>query len=197
MAIHYVNRSNYRKKKQNEFIKELHDSFGEFYLIPEGGTNNLAIMGCTEIINDIHIDYDYILSACGTGGTIAGIICGLSGKKKIVGIPVLKGAGFLNDDISNYIKDNTKKHYENWELNLNFHFGGYAKIKKELIQFIEDFKELNDIDLDPIYTGNLMYAINSMVANYEFEKNSTIIALHTGGLQGIMGMKNKIENLLS
>ena len=197
MQIHYVTRSEYRNKREENFIKELKNKFGDFYLVPEGGTNSLAVKGCAEIVNDINIDFDYILSACGTGGTISGVVCGLKGRKQVFGIPVLKGADFLNNDIANYVQEYSGNEYSNWKLNLDYHFGGYAKITKELIEFINDFKLINGIQLDPVYTGKLLFAINSMLVNGEFSSGSNIIALHTGGLQGIAGMQNKINKLLS
>ena len=197
MQIHYVTRSEYRNKREENFIKELKNKFGDFYLVPEGGTNSLAVKGCTEIVNDINIDFDYILSACGTGGTISGVVCGLKGRKQVFGIPVLKGADFLNNDIANYVQEYSGNEYSNWKLNLDYHVGGYAKITKELIEFINDFKLINGIQLDPVYTGKLLFAINSMLVNGEFSSGSNIIALHTGGLQGIAGMQNKINKLLS
>lgn len=197
MEIHYVSRSEYRRKKEADFINNLRDKFGDFYLIPEGGTNSLAVKGCTEIISDINIDFDYILSACGTGGTISGVICSLKGEKQIIGVPVLKGADFLNDDISEYIHNDSGKRYSNWRLSLDYHFGGYAKITKELIDFIDEFELLNNIKLDHVYTGKLLFAVNNMLAKGEFLSESNIVVLHTGGLQGIAGMKNRIDKLLS
>ncbi len=197
MQIYYVNRSIYRKKRTKDFIQNLRKKHGEFYLVPEGGTNVLAVKGCTEIIEDITIDFDFILSACGTGGTISGIICGLNGKKKIIGIPVLKGADFLNKEISDYICDYSCQRFSNWTLDLTYHFGGYAKITKELVVFINEFQKLNNIPLDPVYTGKLLFALNSMIIKNKFPENSTIVDIHTGGLQGITGMQNKIDKLLS
>lgn len=197
MQIHYVNRSEYRRKREEDFISDLRKQFGHFYLLPEGGTNQLAIKGCIEIINDIKIDYDYICSACGTGGTLSGIICGLAGKKKVIGIPVLKGAGFLNKEITKYINEYSQKEFTNWELKLDYHCGGYAKINKDLIEFILEFEKINNIQLDPVYTGKLLFGIQLMIKNGEIPDNSTILAIHTGGLQGRAGMENKINKLLS
>lgn len=197
MEIHYVSRSEYRRKKEDNFINKLINKFGNFYLVPEGGTNSLAVKGCTEIVSDINIDFDYILSACGTGGTISGVICGLKGEKQIIGVPVLKGASFLNDDIAEYVHNYSGSNYSNWRLSLDYHFGGYAKITKELIDFIDEFELLNNIKLDHVYTGKLLFAVNNMLAKGEFTSESNIVVLHTGGLQGIAGMKNRIDKLLS
>lgn len=197
MKIHYVDRTTYRTKSQSEFQDQLKSKFGNFYLVPEGGTNSLALKGCEEIIDDINIDYDYIVSACGTGGTLSGLICGLNGKKKVIGIPVLKGANFLTPTISNLVSNNTGKNFHNWKLYLDYHFGGYAKIKKELIDYMREFERINNFLLDPVYTAKMIYAIYDLIKNNNIKKGSTVIALHTGGLQGRKGMEAKINSLYS
>ncbi len=197
MKIHYVSRSEYRRRYDSGFIEEVYEKFGDVYLIPEGGTNLLALKGAAEIIEDINIDFDYICSACGTGGTLAGIIAGLNGNKKALGFPVLKGASFLEKNIENLITDFNGKLFNNWQLFLDYHFGGYAKINRDLIDFIFEFEKLNGIQLDPVYTGKMMYGIYDLLLNGYFKSGSTIIAIHTGGLQGINGMKPKIEKLLN
>ncbi len=197
MEINYISRSDYRKRKEPEFVETLKAKFGEFHLIPEGGTNELAVKGCTEIINQINIDYDYIASACGTGGTLSGLICGTNGNKKVIGIPVLKNAGFLNEEIKTLTQSFSNKIFDNWELLLDYHFGGYAKINTELINFINQFENINQIRLDPIYTGKLLCGINNLIEKNYFSKGSRIILLHTGGLQGNMGMEAKVKKLVS
>lgn len=197
MKIEYVTRTNYRKKREPNFIAELKEKFGDFYLIPEGGTNQLAIKGCTEIIKNIGVDFNYIVSACGTGGTLSGLICELRGNKKVIGIPVLKGAKFLKNEILNYVFEYTGKKFDNWELKLNYHFGGYAKITKELISFMFEFEKINCIDLEPIYTAKMLFAVKSLIENNDIPEGSTIVALHTGGLQGRKGMMKKINKILS
>ena len=193
MEIFYVDRSTYRNKHSEKFIEELKTKFGNFYLIPEGGTNQLAIKGCKEIVTDIKIDYDYIITACGTGGTISGIICGNTGNNKIIGIPVLKGAQFLYSEIYKLVNIFSGKVYNNWQLNYNYHFGGYAKVTKELVLFMLEFEKVNDILLEPIYTGKMLFALKEMINNGEIKKGSKVIAIHTGGLQGRRGMKQTIE----
>jgi 1-aminocyclopropane-1-carboxylate deaminase/D-cysteine desulfhydrase-like pyridoxal-dependent ACC family enzyme len=143
------------------------------------------------------VEYDYILAACGTGGTLAGLIRGLNGEKEVIGVPVLKGAGFLVNDIEDLLKGCSDKKYNNWKLELDYHFGGYAKINEELVLFMEKFEKENNILLDPVYTAKLMFAINSMIERGTFKDGTTLIAIHTGGLQGRRGMKNKVDKLLS
>jgi 1-aminocyclopropane-1-carboxylate deaminase len=184
MDFEFLNREMYRDKINPEFIKRLKDKFGDFYLIPEGGTNNLAIKGCEEILTTEDGRYDYICCAVGTGGTISGIInCSKSGQQ-VLGFPVLKG-DFLREDICRFA---TKS---NWELITDYHFGGYAKVSEELIQFINGFYQKHKIPLDPIYTGKMAYGVIDLIDRNYFPENSRILMIHTGGLQGISGM-NKV-----
>ncbi len=195
MEIHYVDRTSYREKREEYFIDKMYDKFGEFYLVPEGGTNNLAVKGCTEIIDDIDIEFDYVFSGCGTGGTFSGLVCGLDGKKKAFGVSALKGADFLNNEINGYIKNYSGNDYNNWELKLDYHFGGFAKIKKDLIEYMHEFEKENNILLEYIYTSKMIFAIYDMIKNGELKKGSRVIALHTGGLQGREGMEKYIDKL--
>ncbi|MBI1933634.1 MAG: 1-aminocyclopropane-1-carboxylate deaminase/D-cysteine desulfhydrase [Ignavibacteriales bacterium] len=196
MQIEYVSRSEYRKKREKDFIEELNNKFGNFYLVPEGGTNKLAIKGCTEIVNNIDIDFDYVVSACGTGGTLSGLICGLNGNKKVLGVPVLKGADFLKNEIEGYVYNFTGKNFNNWELKLDYHFGGYAKIDLTLFRFMREFETLNQIKIEPIYIAKMLFAVRSLIENNEIPENSTIVALHTGGMQGKTGMSKKMNTFV-
>ncbi|TNJ42609.1 1-aminocyclopropane-1-carboxylate deaminase/D-cysteine desulfhydrase [Tamlana fucoidanivorans] len=181
MQFKFVSRTDYRDKTSQAFIDNLVKEFGAFYLVPEGGTNPLAVKGCEEILNGDDSHFDYICSAVGTGGTISGIINSAFSHQKVLGFPALKG-DFLKEDI---IKFATKS---NWELISEYHFGGYAKINEELITFINSFKSKTGIPLDPIYTGKMMFGIVDLIKTGYFPKGSKILAIHTGGLQGITGM---------
>lgn len=192
MKIQYVNRKFYREKNSFEFIKSLREKFGKFYLVPEGGTNNLAVKGASEIISNIDIDFDYICCACGTGGTLAGLVSGLNGRKKALGFSVLKGGGFLLNDVEKLIYESAGKKYNNWDINLDFHCGGYAKINSELIKFIQRFKKITSIPIEPIYTGKLLFGVYNLILNHYFNNGNAILVIHTGGLQGLIGMKNKV-----
>ncbi len=194
MKIHYVNRKSYREKNSSEFIKNLREKFGKFYLVPEGGTNKLAVKGASEIISNIDIDFDYVCCACGTGGTLAGLVTGLNGRKKALGFSVLKGGGFLLNDVEKLIYESAGKKYNNWDINLDFHFGGYAKINSELLKFIQRFQKVTSIPIEPIYTGKLLFGVYNLILNQYFGSEKSILVIHTGGLQGLIGMKNKILN---
>jgi len=183
MIFKFVSRADFRKKGESSFFEALKREFGEFYFIPEGGTNNLAVKGCEEILTETDKDFDYICTSVGTGGTISGLINCSKPSQQVLGFSALKG-NFLQEDISKFAKQ------DNWKLISNYHFGGYAKINKELITFINQFKQINNIQLDPIYTGKMMYGIFDMINKGCFEKGSKILAIHTGGIQGIQGMNS-------
>ena len=181
MKLHFVSREDYRKKTEEDFIKNLKERFGEFYLIPEGGSNALAVKGCAEFAREklSSIDFDYLCLPVGTGGTTAGIIDGLEGKKKVVGFSVLKDGDFLNEEIRKL----TRRHYLNWRIQTEYHFGGYAKRTPELDQFIDRMKQEYNLDLDPIYTGKMVAGVFDLISKKYFSVGSTILLLHTGGLQ--------------
>ncbi len=191
MKFYYLNRSEYRDKYNDEFLKKLKNIFGDFYLIPEGGSNSLAVKGCAEIINTIKIPFNYICAPCGSGGTLAGLIVGLNNKNIALGFSVLKGASFLKNEVERLILNFNGKHYSNWKINFDYHTGGYAKINSELINFTDKFYERHKIKLEPIYTGKMMYGIYDLVKNNYFKEGETIIAIHTGGIQGLEGLKSR------
>ena len=195
MELHYLDRTTYRNRNDETFRNNLALKFGNPYIVPEGGSNMLALKGVAELVKSIGIDYDYICCANGTGGTIAGIIAGLAGEKKVLGFPSLKGGGFLHSVIDEFVYNYIKTKFDNYELITNYNFGGYAKITKQLIDFIDEFLEINNIPLDPIYTGKMFYGINDLIKNNYFNEGANILAIHTGGLQGNMGMKEKILKL--
>ena len=188
MHFHFVDRETFRIKDENSFIESLVEKFGDFYLVPEGGTNELAIKGCEEILTQKDAVFDYICCCVGTGGTISGIINSSLIHQKVIGFPALKG-DFLEEDIRKYAQNNR------WELNLDYHFGGYAKIDKALIQFMNLFLENTKIQLDPVYTGKMLFGLYDLVEKGFFPSSSRILAIHTGGLQGIQGMNIKLEQL--
>lgn len=186
MQFKYVTREAYRGKTSPSFIEAIKAEFGDFYLIPEGGTNGLAVKGCEEILVSKDEVYDYICCAVGTGGTISGVINASGSHQKILGFPALKG-DFLQEDIRKFaVRDN-------WDLLTDYHFGGYGKIKPELITFINRFNKDYRIPLDPIYTGKMMFGIFDLIGKGFFPKGSNVLAIHTGGLQGIAGVNDLLR----
>jgi len=187
MTLKFVSRSDYRLKTSESFIASLKDEFADFYLVPEGGTNTLAVKGCVEILTKEDEVFDYICCPVGTGGTISGIINSSFPHQKVLGFPALK-ENFLDNEIDTFVNKN------NWQLIRDYHFGGYAKINSELIEFINEFNALHDIPLDPVYTGKMMFGIKAMIARGEIDKHAKVLAIHTGGLQGIKGMNIVLNN---
>lgn len=187
MEFKFVSRENYRMKQERAFLEELASIYGAFYIIPEGGTNELAVKGCQEIITTQDSQFDYICCSVGTGGTISGIINSALPHQKVLGFPALKG-DFLKEEIRIFAQN------ENWELITDYHFGGYGKINGELISFINQFFRENKIPLDPIYTGKMVFGVMNMIATNYFPSKSKILLIHTGGIQGVEGMNLKLKN---
>ncbi len=195
MEFKFVSRTDYRLKETEAFIENLKNEFGSFYLVPQGGTNEWAVKGCEEILTHDDDGFDHICCAIGTGGTISGIINTAKSHQKVLGFPALKD-DFLENEIKKYVPSN-----ENWELIKNYHFGGFAKVNETLIQFINEFKSQTNIQLDPVYTGKMMFGIVDLFNKGYFLPNAKILAIHTGGLQGINGMndllsKKKLTNFI-
>lgn len=186
MEFEFVSRENYRLKNEISFIEKLKNKFGDFYLVPEGGTNELAVKGCEEILTEEDSVFNYVCCAVGTGGTISGLINGALPNQKILGFPALKG-DFLKDEIRIFAKK------DNWDLISDYHFGGYGKVNLELIEFINAFFEENKVPLDPIYTGKMVFGVIDLVRKNYFPSHSKILLIHTGGLQGIEGMNLKLK----
>jgi 1-aminocyclopropane-1-carboxylate deaminase len=185
MQFDFIARDEYSKKTEQNFISQLNAKWGDFYLIPEGGTNSFAVLGCEEILNEDDAEFDFICCCVGTGGTIAGIINSAKPHQKIIGFPALRG-DFLKEEIRKFAIN------ENWELCPEYHFGGYAKTAPELIDFMNSFFKQTGIPLDPIYTGKMVYGVIDLVAKNYFPEGSKILMIHTGGLQGIEGMNIKL-----
>ena len=186
MRFEFVTREAYRHKTETAFIEQLQAQFGSFYLVPEGGTNNLAVKGCEEILTEFDAHFDFVCSAVGTGGTISGLINSALPHQKVLGFPALKG-DFLQNEIHKFVNN------KNWELITDYHFGGYGKVTTEFIEWMNWFYAQTGIPLDPIYTGKMVFGVMDLIQRNYFPPKSKILMIHTGGLQGIAGMNAKLE----
>ena len=186
MQFEFVTRNQYQNKTNSEFLNYLQNKYGNYYLIPEGGTNELAVKGCEEILNENDSEFNIICTCVGTGGTILGLINSSNQNQKILGFPALKGE-FLQDEIRIFANKN------NWQLINNYHFGGYGKINDELITFMNAFFLEYKILLDPIYTAKMFYGVIDLINKNYFPENSKILMIHSGGLQGIQGINNILK----
>jgi 1-aminocyclopropane-1-carboxylate deaminase len=186
MQLHVVNRLEYRQRNDESYLNALHVRFPNAYIIPEGGTNSLALLGCEELVKSLP-EHDYLLCPTGSGGTLAGLIEGSDSTTHIIGVAVLKQADYLKDEIR---KLSSKANSQNnWQLLTDFHGGGYSKFTPELWQFCQNMSHHHQLPLEPIYSGKMMYALWQLIEQDYFPAGSKIIALHTGGLQGLKGLK--------
>jgi len=198
MKFHYVSREEYREKHTQNYIDWLRNKFGTFYLIPEGGSNYYAVNGCMEILSP-EDKYDYICCPIGTGGTIAGVILSNKHKAKILGFPALKGGEFLEKDVFDFVnlvandQEMTETLMQNFSLITEYHFGGFAKIKPELIESNRDFYKKYNLKWDLIYNGKMAFGVLDLIQKNYFPKGSKILLIHTGGLQGIKGMEERFK----
>lgn len=175
MELYFVSREDYKRKSEEDFISELKNKFGSFYLIPEGGDNLLGEKGCEEILPKEN-NFDFIFCACGTGTTFKGIQKSLKPNQKLIGISVLKGEGLLNSN-PNIIDD--------------YHFGGYAKHTQQLLNFKYKFESENEIPLDYVYTAKLFFAVQDLISKNKIAANSKVLIIHSGGLQGNAGYEER------
>lgn len=195
MQLHFVSREEYRNKDENYFIDELKKQFGDFYLVPEGGANYKGILGCKEILEEENNIYDFVCCAAGTGTTLTGLLISLREGEKLIGFPALKGGEFLKEEIEKNILQffpNEKYVTKNFELICDYHFGGYAKVNDELKNFVHDFFNQTQIQLDYIYNGKMMFGLFDLIEKGKFPTNSKILAIHTGGVQGNQGFETSI-----
>ncbi|MDH1375247.1 pyridoxal-phosphate dependent enzyme [Acinetobacter junii] len=180
MQLHFVSRAEYRLRHELEYLQQLKQRYPNTLIIPEGGTNQLAIQGTKEILSaDDRENYDVICCAVGTGGTIAGIIESSSDQQHILGFSALKG-DFLKHDIQQW----TNK--TNWSLTDEYCCGGYAKTNSELLQFMQQFEQQYAVPLEQVYTAKMMMGLFDLIQQGNFPVNTRILAIHTGGLQGRM-----------
>lgn len=183
MQPHFISREAYRRKDDEGFIRQLVHEFDDPYIIPEGGDNALGIKGCKEILAGVNQhEFSHLCCAVGTGTTLAGLIEIADPGIRIIGFPALKNAKYLIDKIRGDLSKNNES--KSWQLNMDYHFGGFAKATPALTIFIHHFYDQYHIPLDFIYTGKMMYGTMDLVKNNYFPSGSRILAIHTGGLQG-------------
>jgi 1-aminocyclopropane-1-carboxylate deaminase len=187
MHLIFVGRESYRDKPEL-FTKYFGDDADAFF-IGEGGASPEGAKGCAELVDELTDTYDHIFCACGTGTTAAGIINGLQSHQLATvfnAVPVFKNGGFMKDEIDQYLTTPTQ-----YQLHTEYHFGGYAKVDDELIAFIKRFVADTGILIEPVYTGKMLYAIYDLTSKGYFKPGSKILAIHSGGIWGLLGMKDR------
>ncbi|MEN0055388.1 MAG: pyridoxal-phosphate dependent enzyme [Mucilaginibacter sp.] len=187
MQLIFTDRESYRDKPAlfAQYFGDDHDAF----FIDEGGASAEGALGCSELVDELTETYDHIFCACGTGTTAAGIINGLKRhrlKTMFNAVPVFKNGGFIKDEIDRLLITPAR-----YNLHTDYHFGGYGKTNQELIEFIKQFVAATGIVIEPVYTGKMMYALYDLIAKKHFKPGSKILAIHSGGIWGLLGMKDK------
>ncbi|WP_322758960.1 1-aminocyclopropane-1-carboxylate deaminase/D-cysteine desulfhydrase [Frankia sp. Cr2] len=196
MRLTYLDRSTYRRKDDPAVIADLRARFGDFVCLPEGGSNPAGVRGCTEIITEVdaagEIDFDLVCCACGTGGTLAGIAAGLAAGtsagtsadvkpgRTAIGFAALKGGQFLTGVVADLQRATFGRPTDNWRVECDFHFGGFAKRPPELRSFVDDFADRHEIRLETVYVAKMMYGIFALVRSGAIPPRTTVLALITG-----------------
>ena len=202
MELHLVSREEYKQRNTFEYSKLLAERFPGFYQCPEGGSAPLALPGVVEIIDEVvtdealHGTFSTIVAPVGSGGTLAGLIAGLQKHSKlsntptnVLGVAVLKGESYLEKLVTEQLINAKFINTSNWEISHNYTFGGYGRFNDKLVNFCQSFYQYTGIKSDPIYSGKMLYAIFDLIEKDFFKPGSNILAIHTGGLQGIDGLK--------
>jgi 1-aminocyclopropane-1-carboxylate deaminase len=185
MTLYFVSRALYRDLRNDYALlnAQLSINLNNCYILPEGGSNMLAVKGVSEMVDEIidNVQPDVIAAAIGTGGTLGGIYANDAYRGKIMGFGSFKSVAFLYQDIEKFTKKNIASRLH---INNEFTFGGYGKYNETLIQFIHDFEQQYAIQLEQVYTGKMMYGLLKLIEQDYFLPHTTIVAVHTGGLQG-------------
>ncbi len=193
MELHAMSRGDYRRKNEPEVQNQIRSQFGEHVLLPEGGSNRLAVESCAAIADFIGWESTtsqrIVMGACGTGATLAGLIIGMSRQGtsrdpvEIWGVSVLKAMGYLRQEVASWLAlISPQGSGVKWQILDNYHCGGYAKSNRELDVFLEDFRTHCGIPVEPVYTGKLFYGLFEELRNGSVKPGAEIIAIHSGGL---------------
>lgn len=185
MELYFVSREEYKVLTSGKNHDSIKDKFGDFYMIPEGGSNALGVKGCAEIVDDIPVDFTHLCCAAGTSATAAGILSSLSYDKKLMIFPALKNGEFLEEEMMKFLPDPQKSNYE---FIFDYHFGGYAKLNQRLLDFITMMNVIHQLPLDQVYTAKMMFGLFEMIRNGAFGRGDVIVVYHSGGLQGLKGL---------
>lgn len=180
MRLRFVSRSEYRLRADPEWLRSLRARLGDFFLIPEGGSNEPAVLGCADLGRELRGRTDVAAVACGTGGTLAGLAGGLADGQRALGVPVLRG-DFLAAEVRRLQGGAFGGPRGDWWLDNRFHCGGFARTTGELEEFATDFAERHGLpDLDLVYVAKLLFGLTTLAEEGAFPAGSTITAIVTG-----------------
>lgn len=178
MRLAYMDRTTYRRKHEPDVVAALRERWGDFYLLPEGGSNAPAVRGCAELGAEVP-GFDVVCCPCGTGGTLAGLAAGLAPHQRAIGFSVLKG-GFMDGEVERLQRETYGERRGDWRVENGFHFGGYAKRTPELDAFVDDFADRHGLVLDRVYTAKMMFGVLALAERGAFPRGTRILAVITG-----------------
>ncbi|MFZ6654872.1 1-aminocyclopropane-1-carboxylate deaminase/D-cysteine desulfhydrase [Undibacterium sp. TJN19] len=189
MQVCFVDRASYRKLRLDSLAWQQYVDLPEADVLwlPEGGSAALALRGVAELVEELPFMPDHTVLACGTGATLAGVLAGQAGRGQVWGIAAIKNAGYLRDEISRLLGEAAYPDCQNYQLLTDFHHGGYGKVSAELLSFCDSFQNETGIALEPVYTGKMLFALRQLWHDGYLASNASVLAIHTGGLQGARG----------
>ncbi len=189
MQLHFVDRKTYRRRNDNDYLAELRQQFANYFIVPEGGSNTLALEGVGDVINELNqqAEFDTLITPVGSGGTLAGLVQADNNQHQLLGIAVLKQQGYLTDSVNALLGEQASK-FSNWQILNQFHRGGYAKFSAVDVQRLLTFKQQVNIPFEPVYSGKMILALLDLIESGYFPAGHRIMLLHTGGLQGLAGL---------
>ena len=205
MKLTYVDRNTYRRRADSDYLALLQAQYPEYLIIPEGGSNSLAIPGVSEIIDELNQQtvFETLLTPVGSGGTLAGLISADNNQHQLLGVAVLKQGketdgdkvdikpnDYLTNQVSTLLPKAAQK-FDNWQVLPDFHRGGYAKFSVEDSQRIIAFNQETGINFEPVYSGKMLLALVDLIKQGYFAQHHRIVLLHTGGLQGLGGLSER------
>jgi 1-aminocyclopropane-1-carboxylate deaminase len=197
MKLLFVDRKTYKMRDQEEYLAQLQQQFPSAFIVPEGGSNSLAIKGVSEISTELaaqEVGFDHLLVPVGSGGTLAGLVIGDNNQHNILGIAVLKqglaNPNYLSTEVKQLIGTTAKK-YHNWQILAHYHRGGYAKFSTNDLQQLQAFMETTQLPLEPVYSGKMVLALLDLIQQGYFNSGDNVLLLHTGGLQGLGGLAER------
>lgn len=191
MQLQFVSRADYRRRHDADYLQQLQQQWPDALIVPEGGSNPLALKGLAGLVEQIqaqHLQPDYLVTACGTGGTLAGLVAAAPPHWRILGVAALKGAGFLYSDVHQLLDSAGVRPQAYWAIDLQGHCRGYARTTPELLAFMAEFEQQHQLSLEHVYTGKMLFRLEQLIEQGVFSPGSRILALHTGGLQGRRGL---------
>ncbi len=189
LELQFVNRLTYKERANPRFLQQLQQQYPDALIVPEGGSNQLALPGVGEVITELNqqTDFEYLLTPVGSGGTLAGLALADKGQHTLLGVAVLKQDGYLEEQVNTLLADK-REQTNNWQVLNQFHDGGYGKYSKDNAQRIANFSKQTEIPFEPVYSGKMLIALLDLLKQGYFKANSKVVLLHTGGIQGLGGM---------